>query len=84
MGVKHTVLPDGQPPAVAFTVLAYLCCPKANETRWAPPCSPKMVREGTWTLATNSETIAVGCFAVIDASPSNLHFRLIVSGWLAK
>ena len=32
MGVKHTVLPDGQPPTVAFTVLAQLCGPKANET----------------------------------------------------
>ena len=32
MGVKHTVLPDGQRPTVAFTVLAQLCGPKANET----------------------------------------------------
>ena len=32
MGLKHTVLPDGQPPTVAFTVLAQLCGPKANET----------------------------------------------------
>ena len=32
MGVKHSVLPDGQPPAVAFTVLAQLCGPKADET----------------------------------------------------
>ena len=32
MGVKHTVLPGGQPPTVAFTVLAQLCGPKANET----------------------------------------------------
>ena len=32
MGVKHTVLPDGQPLTVAFTVLAQLCGPKANET----------------------------------------------------
>ena len=32
MGVKHTVLPDGQPPTVAFNVLAQLCGPKANET----------------------------------------------------
>ena len=32
MGVKHTVLPDGQPPTVAFTVFAQLCGPKANET----------------------------------------------------
>ena len=28
--VKHTVLPDGQPPTVAFTVLAQLFGPKAN------------------------------------------------------
>ena len=32
MGVKHTLLPDGQPPTVAFTVLAQLCGLKANET----------------------------------------------------
>ena len=32
MGVKHTVLPDGQHPTVAFIVLAQLCGPKANET----------------------------------------------------
>ena len=32
MGVKHTVLPSGQPPTAAFTVLAQLCGPKANET----------------------------------------------------
>ena len=32
MGVKNTVLPDGQPPAVAFTVPAQLCGQKANET----------------------------------------------------
>ena len=30
--MKHTVLPDGQPPTVALTVLAQLCGPKANET----------------------------------------------------
>ena len=32
MGVKYTVLPDGQPPTVALNVLAQLCGPKANET----------------------------------------------------
>ena len=26
------MLPDGQPPTVAFTVLAQLCGPKANDT----------------------------------------------------
>ena len=31
MGVKHAELPDGQPPTVAFTVLAQLCGPKDNE-----------------------------------------------------
>ena len=31
MGVKHTLLPDGQPPTEAFTVLAQLRDPKANE-----------------------------------------------------
>ena len=32
MGVKHIALPDGQPPTVAFTVVAQLCGHKANET----------------------------------------------------
>ena len=32
MGAKNTVLPGGQPPIVAFTVLAQLCGRKANET----------------------------------------------------
>ena len=31
-GRKHTVLLDGQPPNVAFTVLAQLRGPKASET----------------------------------------------------
>ena len=31
MGVVPTVLPDGQPPTVAFTVLVQLCGPNANE-----------------------------------------------------
>ena len=31
MGAKHTLLPDGQPPTVAFTMLAQLCGPNANE-----------------------------------------------------
>ena len=50
MLVKHTVLPDGQPPTVAFTVLAHLCGPKANEMGWAPPYPPKMVRKETLTF----------------------------------
>ena len=32
MGVEGTVLPDGHPPPVAFTVLAQLSDAKANET----------------------------------------------------
>ena len=32
VGVKRTMLPDGQPQTVAFTVLAQLRDPKANET----------------------------------------------------
>ena len=32
MGVKCKAPPDGQPTTVAFTVLAQLCGPKANET----------------------------------------------------
>ena len=50
MGVKHTVLPDGQLPTVAFTVLAQLRGQKLMKVRWAPPYSPKLVREGSLTL----------------------------------
>ena len=32
IGVEHTVLPDGQPPTAAFTVLAQLYGLKANES----------------------------------------------------
>ena len=32
MGVKQTVLPNGQPPTVVFTVFSQHCAPKANET----------------------------------------------------
>ena len=32
MGVKHTVLPDGQAPTVAFSMLAQLCGQQAKET----------------------------------------------------
>ena len=32
MGVKHRVLPDGQPQIISFTVLAQLCGGKGNET----------------------------------------------------
>ena len=41
MGMKHTVLPDGQPPIVTFTVLAQLCGPKANETEMGGPLFTK-------------------------------------------
>ena len=47
-GVKHTVLPDGQPPNVAFTLPARLFAQSLMKRRWAPPRSPKMVREGTF------------------------------------
>ena len=41
MGVKHTVLPDGQLPTVAFTVLVQLRGPKANETEMSIALSTK-------------------------------------------
>ena len=51
-GMKHTVLPDGQPSTVAFTVLAQLCGPKADDKDRCPPPphSPKMARGGTLAL----------------------------------
>ena len=47
MAVQRTVLQDGQPPNVAFTVLARLCGSKTNEMEPGIAHSPKMVREGT-------------------------------------
>ena len=32
MVMKHTLLQESQPPTIAFTVLAQLCGPKADET----------------------------------------------------
>ena len=32
VGMNRTMLPDGQPSTVTFTVLAQLCGSKANET----------------------------------------------------
>ena len=46
MGVKHSVLRDGQPPTVAFTVLAQLCGPKANETEMDAALFGKNGEEG--------------------------------------
>ena len=50
--MKHTVLPDGQPPppTVAFTVLAQLCGPKANETEMGAALFTTNGEEGTFTL----------------------------------
>ena len=47
MGVKHTVLPNGHPSAVAFTVLAQLCGPKANETEMGAAPFIKTLSEGS-------------------------------------
>ena len=54
MGVKHTVLPDGQPPTVPLIVLAQLCGPKANESEHPLADSQRMVREVTSTLTHGS------------------------------
>ena len=50
MGVKHTVLPDGQPLTVAVIALVQLCGPKGNETAMGATQLTRMVREGTSTL----------------------------------
>ena len=42
MGVKLAVLPNVQPPTVAFAVLAKLCGPKANETETGTALFTKM------------------------------------------
>ena len=49
MGAQHTVLTDGQPPTVAFTVLACLHSCVAHrqmKQREVLPYSPRMLREG--------------------------------------
>ena len=50
MGVTHTVLPDGQSPTVAFTVLAHLCDSKANETEMGATLFTKNYDGRTLTL----------------------------------
>ena len=50
MGVKHTVLPDGQPPTVAFTVLAQLCDHRANKMVVMAALSIKNGEGRTFTL----------------------------------
>ena len=50
MGLKNTVLPDGQPPTVAVTVLVQLCGLKANETELAAVLFTKMAKQGILTL----------------------------------
>ena len=47
MGVKYTVLPDGQPLNLPITVLAKLYEPMANATEMGTAYSPKMAREAT-------------------------------------
>ena len=47
MGVKDTVLPHGQPPTVAFTVVAQLCGPKAKETEMGAALFTEMAKEGS-------------------------------------
>ena len=51
MGVKHTVLPDGQPPTVAFAVLAQLCDPHANEAKMDATLFTNTVRQGIFALS---------------------------------
>ena len=48
--MKHTVLPDDQPPTVAFTVIAQLCGRKANEMEMDVALFTTMTREGTLTM----------------------------------
>ena len=46
----QTALPDRQPSTVAFSVLAQLCGPMANETEVGVALFTKMVRAGTLTF----------------------------------
>ena len=54
MGVKLTVLSEGQPPTVAFTVLARLCGPKASETEMGTALFTKNVEGRTLSCSFES------------------------------
>ena len=49
-GSGTKVLPDGQPPTVAFNVLAWMCGPKANEMEMLATLFTKKGGGGTLTL----------------------------------
>ena len=52
MAVKHTVLPDGQPPTVAFTVHAQQCGPMANASEMGAALFSQKTRALTTMLIT--------------------------------
>ena len=55
--MKHTVLPDGQSPTVAFIVLAKFRGPKGNKTEIGAALFPKMARKETPTLTFDAYTM---------------------------
>ena len=50
MGVKHTVLQDGQPQLQHSLCLHRYVAQRLMKWRSVPPYSPKMAREGTFAL----------------------------------
>ena len=61
VGVKHTVLPDGQPPTVAFTVVAQLCGPEANETEMGAALFTKNSKGRSFEFCLLLCQIHIGC-----------------------
>ena len=50
MGVKHTVVPNGQPRLLHSLCLHSWVVQRLMKRRWMLSCSSKMAREGTLTL----------------------------------
>ena len=61
MGGKQTMQLDSQPLNVVFTVLYSCVAQKPMKRKLAPPCSPKMAKEGTLTLTLTLINVLVKC-----------------------
>ena len=93
MGVKHTALPDGQPPTVAFTGLAQLCGPKTEETAMGAALFTKNCKGRIFgfdfEIRYLSVTPGVGCHEArgrsmtpLDNPIFSVSLKSILEGWV--
>ena len=73
--MKHTVQPDGQPPTVAFTVLAQLCSPKANKTRMGAALFTKNGKGRNLILTVLKKSCLLADMMTEALPKPSLHFR---------